>query len=79
MAARWWHVVHPRQHPLLGCSCVAVWTSGIVQTALYADFFYYYALRQVLMPLPPLDLRALGSHAWLFSRQKLSPPRGYRV
>lgn len=24
--------------------CCAVWISGIVQTGLYADFFYYYFL-----------------------------------
>ena len=28
----------------LACVLAAVWVSGLVQTALYLDFFYYYIL-----------------------------------
>lgn len=27
-----------------GCALPAVWLAGLVQTGLYADFFYYYFL-----------------------------------
>ncbi len=33
-----WRALTPGRPP----ACPAVWTSGIVQTIIYLDFFYYY-------------------------------------
>ncbi len=36
-----------------------VWISGVVQTGLYLDFFYYYALRYEM--IPPLVYYSVAS------------------
>lgn len=34
--------VYCKTRPHLNLSYVAVWLAGVLQTGLYADFFYYY-------------------------------------